>query len=137
MELILCKLFLSTCGFLTALIFMVHAEKEKGSSVILFLKVVILRYVRFAPLLFLIILIHSTWLYLLEIVPVWNKVNIFNYPGWWVLERISHYATFICHIFILKLLMSGIHQPLYLSIFNIVSWPTTSLNDKMRTIQLS
>lgn len=55
----------------------------------------------------------------------WFMPNIFNYSCWRVLGRIS-YATFICQIFILRLLMSGIHQPMYLSVFNIVSWPTMS-----------
>jgi hypothetical protein len=53
----------------------------------------------------------------------WFIPNIFNYSGWRILGRCS-YATFICHLFILKLLMSGIHQPMYLSVFNIVSLMT-------------
>jgi peptidoglycan/LPS O-acetylase OafA/YrhL len=53
----------------------------------------------------------------------WFVPNIFNYSGWRILGRTS-YATFICHLFILKLLMSGIHQPMYLSVFNIVSLTT-------------
>jgi peptidoglycan/LPS O-acetylase OafA/YrhL len=51
----------------------------------------------------------------------WFIPNIFNYPGWRIIGRIS-YATFICHLFILKLLMSGIHQPMYLSVFNILKY---------------
>lgn len=50
----------------------------------------------------------------------WFVPSVFSYPGWRVLGRIS-YATFMCHLIVLKLLMSGVHQPMYLSVFSIVS----------------
>lgn len=65
----------------------------------------------------------------------WFIPNIFNYPGWRIIGRIS-YATFICHLFILKLLMSGIHQPMYLSVFNIVSFSAIAVI-KIKTDQIS
>lgn len=49
-------------GFLTAYLFMVHVEKDKNPSWILLLKAVVLRYIRFAPLLLLAVLMHATWL---------------------------------------------------------------------------
>lgn len=51
----------------------------------------------------------------------WFLPNIFNYGAWRIIGRIS-YASFICHLFILKLLMSSIHQPMYLSVYNVVSF---------------
>lgn len=50
----------------------------------------------------------------------WFIPSVFNYPGWRVMGRIS-FATFMCHLFVLKMLMSGVHQPMYLSVFSIVS----------------
>lgn len=50
----------------------------------------------------------------------WFLPNVFNYGAWRIIGRIS-YATYICHLFILKLLMSSIHQPMYLSVYNVVS----------------
>jgi hypothetical protein len=54
----------------------------------LFLKAVILRYIRFAPLLLLTILMHSTWLYRVGSGPLWDKVNFaerqFCRQNWWI-----------------------------------------------------
>lgn len=75
-------------GFLTGFLFFVHVEKDKSSGWLLFLKAVILRYVRFAPLLLLTILMHSTWLYRVGSGPLWDKVNFaerqFCRQNWWI-----------------------------------------------------
>lgn len=75
-------------GFLTAFLFMVHAEEEKNPGIILVLKTALLRYIRFAPLLILAILMHSTWLYRFGTGPLWDKVNFaerqFCRENWWI-----------------------------------------------------
>lgn len=75
-------------GFLTAYLFLVHVEADKTSSCILFVKAVILRYIRLAPLLILTILVHSTWLYRFGSGPLWDKVNFaerqFCRENWWI-----------------------------------------------------
>lgn len=75
-------------GFLTALLFMVHVENEKSPSWSMIFKTTILRYIRFAPLLILTILMHSTWLYRLGSGPLWDKVNFaerqFCRQNWWI-----------------------------------------------------
>jgi hypothetical protein len=50
----------------------------------------------------------------------WFFPNIVNYPGWRILGRIS-YASFMCHISVLHVMMASNHQPAYLSVFYIVS----------------
>jgi peptidoglycan/LPS O-acetylase OafA/YrhL len=75
-------------GFLTSFLFLVHVEKEKASSWTLVLKAALLRYIRFAPLLLLTILMHSTWLYRVGSGPLWDKVNFaerqFCRQNWWI-----------------------------------------------------
>jgi peptidoglycan/LPS O-acetylase OafA/YrhL len=75
-------------GFLTGFLFFVHVETDKSSGWMLFLKAVVLRYIRFAPLLLLTILMHSTWLYRVGSGPLWDKVNFaerqFCRQNWWI-----------------------------------------------------
>lgn len=75
-------------GFLTGFLFFVHVERDKSSGWLLFLKAVVLRYIRFAPLLLLTILMHSTWLYRVGSGPLWDKVNFaerqFCRQNWWI-----------------------------------------------------
>ena len=54
----------------------------------------------------------------------WFMVDIFNYPAFRILGRIS-YSAFMCHLFFLKLHMAGIHQPMYLSFHNIVRYKSS------------
>lgn len=74
-------------GFLTALLLMVHMDQNKSPSWIVFLKAVILRYLRLAPLLLFAILMHATWLYRVGSGPLWDKVNFterqFCRQNWW------------------------------------------------------
>lgn len=74
-------------GFLTAFLFLMRMEKEKSSSFTLFLRGVVGRYARLAPLLALTILVHATWLYRLGDGPFWDKVNFserqFCRENWW------------------------------------------------------
>lgn len=75
-------------GFLTAYLLMTHMDTTKSPGWVIFLKAVILRYIRFAPLLLLTILVHSTWLYRAGTGPVWDKVNFaerqFCRENWWI-----------------------------------------------------
>lgn len=75
-------------GFLTGHLFLQHVETDKSPGWVLFSKSVILRYIRFAPLLLLAVLMHSTWLYRLGSGPVWDKVNFaerqFCRKNWWI-----------------------------------------------------
>jgi hypothetical protein len=50
----------------------------------------------------------------------WFVRNIFNHPAWTILSRIS-FATFLCHIFVLKWMMSGNHALIYLGNLRLVS----------------
>lgn len=50
----------------------------------------------------------------------WFVPKIMNHAFFRFMGRIS-YATFMCHLFVVKLLMSSVHQPLFLSDMNIVS----------------
>lgn len=79
--------FMSLGGFLTAFLFMMRMEKDNSSSFALFLRGIVGRYVRFAPLLVLTILVHATWLYRLGDGPFWDKVNFserqFCRDNWW------------------------------------------------------
>lgn len=51
----------------------------------------------------------------------WFMVDVFNYPGFRILGRIS-FSAFMCHLFFIKLHMAGIHQPMYLSYYIIVGY---------------
>ena len=48
-------------------------------------------------------------------------ISIFNYPAFRIMGRIS-YATYMCHLFVVKWLMASVQQPIYLSYLNIVSF---------------
>lgn len=50
----------------------------------------------------------------------WFASTLMNYPAYRIMGRIS-YATFMCHLFVVKLLMAGASQPIYLSDMSIVS----------------
>lgn len=73
-------------GFLIGHLFKQHVEKEEPGW-LLFFKAAFLRYVRFAPLLILMLLSHATWLYRFGSGPVWDKVNFaerqFCRKNWW------------------------------------------------------
>lgn len=79
--------FFVIAGFLTAYLLMTRMEKDNNSSYGLFFRGIIGRYVRFAPLLILTILVHSTWLYRLGSGPFWDRVNFtekqFCRQNWW------------------------------------------------------
>ena len=74
-------------GFLTAFLFLTHVEKEDSCRWSLLFKAALLRYIRFAPLLLLMILLHSTWLYRFGDGPFWDKINFaerqFCRTNWW------------------------------------------------------
>lgn len=50
----------------------------------------------------------------------WFVPKIMNHTFFNFMGRIS-YATFMIHLFVVKLLMSSVHQPLFLNDLNIVS----------------
>lgn len=51
----------------------------------------------------------------------WFTRNLLSYKGFNILGRIS-YSGYVCHIFILKLLMVGTHQMMEISFPRIVSY---------------
>ena len=67
--------FLVIGGFLTAYLQMKRMEKDKDSSLKVFLKGILGRYIRFAVVMALAVLIHSTWLYRLGSGPFWDRIN--------------------------------------------------------------
>lgn len=75
-------------GFLTAYLFMVRMEEGSNKAdYAMLLKGIVERFVRFAPLLALTVLVHSTWLYRLGSGPFWDRVNFterqFCRQNWW------------------------------------------------------
>lgn len=79
--------FLVIGGFLTAILFMVRMERDNSSSFALFLRGIICRYIRLAPLMIFTILMHATWLYRLGSGPFWDRINFaereFCRENWW------------------------------------------------------
>lgn len=80
--------FFVISGFLTAYLFMMRTERGAGrADYSILLKGIIERYVRFAPLLILTLLVHSTWLYRLGSGPFWDRINFterqFCRQNWW------------------------------------------------------
>ncbi|CRK96295.1 CLUMA_CG009715, isoform A [Clunio marinus] len=55
----------------------------------------------------------------------WFASTMLNYPAYRILGRIS-YGTFMCHLFVVKLLMSSNHQPIYLSDWSIMTYAIAS-----------
>lgn len=49
----------------------------------------------------------------------WFIPNIFNYPAWRILGKIS-YSVFIFHIFVVNLVLMRVYQPIYIYNFNSV-----------------
>lgn len=78
--------FLFISGFLMTFFFLSQRQTE-SSNFKLFFKTLILRYIRFAPLQAIAVLLHSTWLSRLGDGPIYNKVNYaerqFCRKHWW------------------------------------------------------
>lgn len=76
--------FLVMSGFLLAYLFLSLRKHQKSG---IFLKSIILRYIRFAPLQAVTLLIHATWLYRMGNGPIFNKTNYaeqeFCRKHWW------------------------------------------------------
>jgi hypothetical protein len=74
-------------GFLLTYLFLSRKKYEKDSSISIFLKSVLLRYIRFAPLQAIVLLIHATWLFRMGNGPIFNKTNYaeqeFCRKHWW------------------------------------------------------
>lgn len=83
---------------MTAFLQMNRLEQDKVSGPLIFIKVVIGRYIRFASLLALAILVHSTWLYRLGSGPFWDRINYTERQfcrenGWTNLLFINNYIN--------------------------------------------
>lgn len=79
--------FFVMSGFLQTYLFLSREKNKKASSASIFLKSTVLRYIRFAPLQAIVLLIHATWLYRLGNGPIFNKTNYaeqeFCRKHWW------------------------------------------------------
>lgn len=79
--------FLFISGFFASYLFFSRKQNEKVSSLVIFVKVFILRYIRLVPLLAIAMLLHATWLYRLIMGPIANKViyaeQQFCRTHWW------------------------------------------------------
>lgn len=60
----------------------------------------------------------------------WWLTDFFNYSAFRITGKIS-YATFMCHLFVLKLLMASSHQLMYVSDWSIVSFCALSFEKKL------
>jgi peptidoglycan/LPS O-acetylase OafA/YrhL len=67
--------FLVVGGFLAAYLQMKQMDSSKESSLVIFVKGTVSRYIRFSALLALTVLIHATWLYRLGSGPFWDRIN--------------------------------------------------------------
>lgn len=79
--------FFVISGFLIAVLFENHVSHAKNANWSLLVKAFVLRYIRFAPLIFLTMLIHATWLYRFGSGPFWDKVTFaerqYCRNNWW------------------------------------------------------
>lgn len=79
--------FFVISGFISTYRFLIREENKHGKSVTIFLRYIIPRYIRFAVLQGIVILLHSTWLYRLGFGPIFNKINYaeqeFCRKHWW------------------------------------------------------
>lgn len=70
--------FFFISGFLNSVVFLAYVDKKKVKNFMLLVKALIYRYVRFAPVLLFLVLLHSTWLYRFQTGPFWDKFNFFE-----------------------------------------------------------
>lgn len=67
--------FFVISGFLNSFVFLGYIKNRKWSSFSLLVKTITYRYIRFAPVLLFLVLLHSTWLWRFDIGPFWDKFN--------------------------------------------------------------
>lgn len=70
--------FFFISGFLNSIILSSYVEKNKLKSFTVLLKTIIYRYIRFAPVLLFLVLLHATWLYRFDTGPFWDKFNFYE-----------------------------------------------------------
>lgn len=63
----------------------------------------------------------------------WIAPNLCSFSGYRIIGRIS-YGTFICHLLVVKLLMSGSSQPIYLSDMSVVSLKLVCIQQELKYI---
>lgn len=67
--------FFFLSGFLNSIVFLAYIENKKVRSMSTLMKTLIYRYIRFAPVLLFLVLLHATWLYRFDTGPFWDKLN--------------------------------------------------------------
>ena len=90
--------FLVIGGFLTAYLQMKRMEDGKDSSLKVFLKGILGRYIRLTVVMALAVLIHSTWLYRLGSGPFWDRLTFTDKQfcrdnGWTNLLYLDNYIN--------------------------------------------
>lgn len=92
--------FFGLSGFLNSMITLSYLEKSRKrvSGSVFLLKSILIRFLRLAPLLLFVVLLHATWMYRLGSGPFWVKVSEperqFCRDNWWHdLLFINNYAS--------------------------------------------
>lgn len=67
--------FFVISGFLNSVVFLAYVQKKNAKSWTLLIKMIIYRYIRFAPVLLFLVLLHATFLWRFESGPFWDKFN--------------------------------------------------------------
>lgn len=70
--------FFVISGFLNSMVFLDYYKKKKQRSSIMLIKTITYRYIRFAPVLLFLVLLHATWLWRFNTGPFWDKFNYFE-----------------------------------------------------------
>jgi hypothetical protein len=94
----LVQTFFFISGFLNSVVLLSYVDTKKVKNFTLFIKTIIYRYIRFAPVLLFLVLLHSTWLYRFDTGPFWYKFNFVERQGcranmWTNLLFINNYVS--------------------------------------------
>jgi peptidoglycan/LPS O-acetylase OafA/YrhL len=70
--------FFFISGFLNSIVLLNYVKENNVKDITVLIKTIIYRYVRFAPVLLFLVLLHATWLYRFDTGPFWDKFVFFE-----------------------------------------------------------
>ena len=70
--------FFFISGFLNSIVLLNYVRINEVKNVTVLIKTIIYRYIRFAPVLLFLVLLHATWLYRFDTGPFWDKFVFFE-----------------------------------------------------------
>ncbi|KAG5670310.1 hypothetical protein PVAND_000586 [Polypedilum vanderplanki] len=90
--------FLFIGGFLNSFMLLDYVDKNQVKGIMVFIKTIIYRVVRFVPVLLFLVLLHATWIHRFDDGPFWDKFTVYERQScrtnmWTNLLLINNYVS--------------------------------------------